>query len=87
MERKSSEDFLVCDVVVVFGDDILHFFNGRLVIELVLHIGGFLCTAFVGGDLNIPTDASFVAHGIDAYYWLYVVVSLYSYHSERDLES
>ena len=87
LERKASENFLVCDVVVVCGDDILHFFNGRAVRELVLHIGGFLCSAFVGGDLNIPMNAPFVAHRIYAFYWLYIVVSLYSYHSERDLES
>ena len=79
--------FLVCDVIVVCGDDILHFFNGRAVVELVLHIGGFLCSAFVGGDLNIPTDAPFVAHRIDAFYELYVVVSLYPYHSVRELKS
>lgn len=75
------------DFLVVFGGDILHFFNGRSVIELVLHIVVFLCSAFVGGDLNIPTDAPLVTHGIDAFDDLYDIVSLYLYHSVRELKS
>ena len=46
-----------------------------------------MCSAFVGGDLNIPMNAPFVAHRIDAFDGLYVIVSLYSYHSERELKS
>lgn len=81
--HEARKDGLFSSFVVPLLHQRLDVLVGRFADTLHLHIVGRAVVIVV----HVPADAPLVFYGVEAFDGVYVVVSLYSYHSERDLKN